>query len=438
MALVAALSVLGLTVSLSLSRPTIGRIRIEPAFAAIIGALVTVSAGLLPWPALFSTLEFLSLPVLTIVSLMVITLIAEMAGFFRLLAWRIAKAAKGDGLRLFTYLFFTGTITGTLFTNDAAVLIFTPMVYHLIEEIADDSWEAANKVPYYFAVLYVANLVGAFIVSNPINIIVSGWFGIGFTEYAVWMIIPAVVSMIVTYYGMRIFFRRSIPKRCLAEPQSEVKTASSGFMITAGVVLVLTLLGFFSEGLTGIPAGYVAAVAAIVLAIVHQTLGRGSLVRVAKGIGWDAIIFVVGIFIVVSGLRNAGFTNIIGNIIMKALGSGEQTATFATGFIAEGCSAFMNNHPVAGIMAMAIRDLSLADISTRLLAFSALIGGDLGPKMLPIGSLAALMWFRILRSKGVEISYWQYIKLGVPVTLAAILLSILTLNLEYFIYLFFK
>jgi arsenical pump membrane protein len=437
-ALVAALSVLGLTVSLSLSRPTIGRIRIEPAAAAVIGALVTVCAGLLPWPSLSSTLEFLSLPVLTIVSLMVITLIAEMAGFFQLLAWRIARAAKGDGLRLFTYLFFTGTITGTFFTNDAAVLIFTPMVYHLIEEIADDSWKAANKVPYYFAVLYVANLVGAFIISNPINIIVSGWFGIEFVEYAVWMVIPAVVSMVVTYYGIRIFFRRSIPKKCREEPQIEVKTASSGFMITAGVVLVLTLLGFFSEGLTGIPAGYVAAVAAIVLAILHQTLGRGSLVKAAKGIGWDAIIFVVGIFIVVSGLRNAGFTNIIGNIIMKALGSGEQTTTFATGFIAGGCSAFMNNHPVAGIMAMAIRDLSLTDISTRLLAFSALIGGDLGPKMLPIGSLAALMWFRILRSKGVEISYWQYIKLGVPVTLAAILLSILTLNLEYFIYLLFR
>lgn len=438
MALVAALSVLGLTVSLSLSRPTIGRIRIEPAAAAVIGALVTVSAGLLPWPALYSTLEFLSLPVLTIVSLMVITLIAEMAGFFQLLAWRIAKAAKGKGVRLFTYLFFTGTITGTLFTNDAAVLIFTPMVYHLIEEIADDSWKAVNKVPYYFAVLYVANLVGAFIISNPINIIVSGWFGIGFSEYAVWMIVPAVVSMVVTYYGLRIFFRRVIPKNCREEPQSEIKTASSGFMIASGLVLLFTLFGFFAEGLTGIPAGYVAAAAAIVLAAVHQTLGRGSLVKVVKGIGWDAIIFVVGIFIVVSGLRSAGFTDIIGNIIMKALGPGEQTATFAAGFIAGGCSAFMNNHPVAGIMAMAIRDLSLANISTRLLAFSALIGGDLGPKMLPIGSLAALMWFRILRSKGIEISYWQYIKLGVPVTLAAILLSILTLNLEYFIYLLFR
>ena len=433
--LIPAFLVLGLTVSLSLLRPSLGRIRIEPASAAIIGALVTVGAGLLPRPALYRTLGFLSLPVLTIVSLMVITLIAERAGFFKLLAWRIARAANGNGLKLFTYLFFMGTLTGTLFTNDAAVLIFTPMVYRLIEDVKGESWKTVNKIPYYFAVLYVANLVGAFVVSNPINIIVSGWFGIGFVEYALWMVPPAVVSMIVTYFGMRIFFRRWIPKKCRVQPQSEIKTGSSGFLIASGVVLLLTLLGFFAEQLTGIPAGYVAAGGAIALAIVHQTLGRGSLVEIVRGVGWDAIIFVVGIFIVVSGLRAAGFTDIIGNLIMQAMVPGTHVATFATGFIAGGCSAFMNNHPVAGMMAMAIRDLPLADVSTRVLAFSALIGGDLGPKMLPIGSLAALMWFRILRSKGVEISYWLYIKIGVPVTLAAILLSTLTLNLEYALYL---
>jgi Na+/H+ antiporter NhaD/arsenite permease-like protein len=89
--LIAAISVLGLTVSLSLSRPTIGRIRIDPAKAAVLGALITLGVGILPIPELIRTIEFLSLPVLTIVSLMTITLIAERAGCFRLLAWHIAK-----------------------------------------------------------------------------------------------------------------------------------------------------------------------------------------------------------------------------------------------------------------------------------------------------------------------------------------------------------
>jgi len=429
--LVLALCVLGLTVTRSLSRPSLGRFRIEPAGAAILGAVLTMAVGLLPGAALFRSLQFLSMPVLTIVSLMVITLVAERAGFFRLLAWRIARAANGSGLRLFTYLFFTGTITGTLFTNDAAVLIFTPMVYELIEEIGEESWTASNKIPYYFAVLYVANLVGAFVISNPINIIVSRWFNIGFVEYARWMVLPAVMSMIITYYGMRVFFRRSIPKKCRTEPKTRIKIENRGFLFTCGFVLLLTLFGFFTEQWTGIPVAFIAAAGALVLIVVNQTLGRGSVMPIAKGVGWDVIIFVIGIFIVVNGLRLSGFTHIIGDYIMKALIPGLNVSTYITGFIAAGCSAIMNNHPVANMMAIAIRDLPLADASTRILAFSALIGGDLGPKILPIGSLAALIWFRILRNKGVEISYWLYIKIGIPVTLLAIFFSTLILDIEY-------
>ena len=206
-----ALSILSLTIGLSLSRPRVGQVRIQPATAATFGATLTVAVGLLSPLEAWEVLEFLARPVLTIVSLMIITIVASQAGFFRILAWRLARSAGGNTRSLFARLFFAGTITGTLFTNDAAVLIFTPMVYQLVQEIQEPSWTDANRLPFYFAVLYVANLVGALVISNPINIIMAGWFEIGFVEYALWMTGPAIVSMVVTYVGLRIFFRNDLP-----------------------------------------------------------------------------------------------------------------------------------------------------------------------------------------------------------------------------------
>ena len=206
-----ALTILALTVTLALVRPTVGGRRLQPAYAALLGAALTLLTGLLTFDQVGGVLSFLGQPVLTIASLMAITLVAERAGLFRYLAWRMARAARGDARRLFTYIFVLGMCTGALFTNDAAVLIFTPMVFTLIEDVAEDSWDQRNKICYYFAVLYVANLVGPLVISNPINIIVSSYFGISFLEYAAWMLAPALVSIVVSYVGLRLYFRRSLP-----------------------------------------------------------------------------------------------------------------------------------------------------------------------------------------------------------------------------------
>ncbi len=211
MATLLAPAIFVITVALSLIRPRFGRFRVQPWSAAVFGTSLVVMTGILPVSEMATALSFIALPILTIASLMVITIIADRRGFFRYLAWKIAKSAGGSGRRLFTYLFFSGTVVGTFFTNDAAVLIFTPLVYQLVEEIDDGSWTIENKIPYYFAVLYVANLVGGFVISNPINIMVSSWFNIGFLTYASWMMLPAIVSMVATYASLLFIFRRAIP-----------------------------------------------------------------------------------------------------------------------------------------------------------------------------------------------------------------------------------
>jgi arsenical pump membrane protein len=237
--------------------------------------------------------------------------------------------------------------------------------------------------------------------------------------------------MIVTYFGLVVFFRRSIPATYRVPTSMEPSPQEHGLRVVTAGVLIATLIGLFSQPWSGIPTAFIAATGAIVLLLLYHFLGAKRTGSVIAEVGWDAVIFVVGIFIVANALRAVGLTDTIGVLLIAAAGVGQQAGNFAAGLIAAVSSAIMNNHPTAGIMALAIGDLPLDDVTRQGMALAALIGGDLGPKMLPMGSLAALLWFRILRSRGVEISYWQYVKLGVPVTMAALVLSLSVLALEY-------
>jgi arsenical pump membrane protein len=280
----------------------------------------------------------------------------------------------------------------------------------------------------------VANVVGALVISNPINLIVCTFFKISFLDYAAWMALPALVSIVTTYTGLRLYFRRTIPARFRPLEAPATPAPYGRFMAVCGIVLVVTLVSFFSEGLTGVPTWLTAVAGAAVLLALQAARDQSDYAHIVRGIGWDVIVFVVGIFIVANGLRNVGLTAQVGQFLRSAGGSNPVGLNHATGFTASVFSSVMNNHPTADMMAMVIRDLDVAPLDRKMLVFSALIGGDLGPKMLPIGSLAALLWFRILRQRGVHVPYSLYIRIGIPVTLAAIFLSIMALNLELLLY----
>jgi arsenical pump membrane protein len=430
----ASYSVLGLTVYLAIKRPKIGKVRLHHAQAGIIGASLVVVLGIVSMQQLKMAMELLSLPVITIVSLMTIVLVAEQAGLFDVITRMIAKTAGGDPKKLFTLLFFSGTLTGTLFTNDAAILIFTPLVFSLVEEVQTD-WQGSNKLPFYFGVLYVANLVGALVIANPINIVVARIIGIDFISYACWMMAPAVLSMIASYIGLRLFFRKSFPTSCKIPVRTEARVESRAFLRVCAVVLVLTLIGFFTQGITGIPVWAVASAGALISLVARGLLaGEKSLKPIVKGIGWDVLVFLVGIFIVVLGARNAGLAENVRKLLAWFGGGNFYQLTFATGFVAAFSSALFDNHPTANIMSWVIRDFNLPHLQTKFLAFAALIGGDLGPRMSPIGSLAALMWLRLLRDRGVNIPYRYFLRINVPVTLVTVLLSIIVLSIEIAIF----
>jgi arsenical pump membrane protein len=198
----------------------------------------------------------------------------------------------------------------------------------------------------------------------------------------------------------------------------------------AGAILVVALLAFFLGEPLGVATWIVAAIGALTLLAATALLDRPGLTPVVRGVGWDVIIFVTGIFIISVGLRNAGLTALL-TARISAAGADLLDLTATTALLAAALSAVLNNHPTANLMALAIEELPGASLQVKkLVALSALIGGDLGPKMLPVGSLAALLWLRLLAARGISIPVARYVAIGVPVTLFALLLAVWALNLE--------
>src|SRR3954469_12337011 len=118
----ASIPILLLTCGLALAKPKFGQYRIRQGLAGLLGAALTLATGAITLPQFAATASFLFAPAVTIISLMALTLVAEKAGLFRLMTRQSALNAGCDGKKLFAYIFVLGTVTGTVFTNDAAML----------------------------------------------------------------------------------------------------------------------------------------------------------------------------------------------------------------------------------------------------------------------------------------------------------------------------
>ncbi len=414
------------TVYLSLAQPTIAGWRLHHGWAAVAGAsLMLIVLPGSPWALIGSSMAILLRPIMTIISLMVITLVAQQAGLFDRLLQAVLRLACGDGRRLFFWLFWAGVLTGALFTNDAAVLILTPMVCLMLRNAP-----GLSPLPFLFAVLNIANLVAAFVISNPINIVVAHYFGIDFLDYAAWMFFPAMAAAISTYVVLRWYFRREISASRLPEAPATRKSLSPFARWCAGLIAVIVLAAFLGPRI-GVPLWVVMSSGACLLLLIGRVMVGLDPLGVARGVAWDVLVFVVGFFILVNGLRASGISGHIG-VLLHLAGEEPIRLVFSTGVVAALSSALMNNHPTAYLMALTIGDLGVSPWLQKVLAFAQLIGGDLGPKMLPIGSLAALLWFRILRDHGITVPYRLYVKIGVPVTLIALFLALSVLAAEMY------
>ncbi|EFA8424093.1 arsenite efflux transporter membrane subunit ArsB, partial [Escherichia coli O157] len=199
---------------------------------------------------------------------------------------------------------------------------------------------------------------------------------------------------------------------------------------TGWVVLLLLLVGFFVLEPMGIPVSAIAAVGAAVLFAVAKK-GHGiNTGKVLRGAPWQIVIFSLGMYLVVYGLRNAGLTDYLSDVLNELADKGLWAATLGTGFLTALLSSIMNNMPTVLIGALSIDGSTATGVIKEAMIYANVIGCDLGPKITPIGSLATLLWLHVLSQKNMTITWGYYFRTGIVMTLPVLFVTLAALALR--------
>lgn len=366
----------------------------------------------------------------TFIAVIIISLVLDEAGFFEWTALHVARWGRGNSGRLFAYMILLGAVVSALFANDGAALILTPIVIAMLVALR---FSPASTLAFVMAAGFIADTASLpLVVSNLVNIVSADFFQIGFGEYASIMWPVNIVSVAATLLMLWLFYRKDIPAsydpHALEQPQNAIRdraTFRAGWWI-----LGFLLVGLFALEPLGIPISAVAAVCAAVLLVIA---GKGSIIstrQVLANAPWQVVLFSLGMYLVIYGLRNAGLTEALSSLLNTFASHGLWSATLGTGLTAALLSSIMNNMPSVLIGALSIQGSEASGVVQQAMIYANVIGCDLGPKITPIGSLATLLWLHVLAQKGIRITWGYYFRVGCVLTFPILIATLAALAMR--------
>jgi arsenical pump membrane protein len=390
---------------------------------AIAGGAISILLGLTTLGDLSIVWNIVWNATFTFISVIVITLVFDEAGFFEYIAIRIARFAAGNSIRLFLLVMLLTAAVSALFANDGAALVLTPIVVAMASKIGMDR---KGTLAFVMAVGFVADTGSIpLVVSNLVNIVSASYFHITFIDYASAMLIPDVVSVIASISLIMLLYRRSIqPVYNHSElPDPSLSIRDPIIFRLAVPIIVMLVVAYSVGGFFNLPVAAVAVPFAAIVLLLARKGRRIDTKKILKEAPWQIVLFSFGMYVVVFGLGRAGLTQLVSSAISAALTFGGPLPMVLTGFLFSFMAAVMNNMP-----SVMIGNLALAHAAGgQSLIYANVIGNDIGPKFTPIGSLATLLWLYTLeRKNSIKIKPFYYVRVGLTVAVPVLFVTLLS------------
>ncbi|MFE6169246.1 arsenic transporter [Viridibacillus arvi] len=413
---------------------------INEAIPATIGAIIVLLSGSVSLTELGIITETISGAAITIMATIVMAIVLESFGFFNWVAEKLAERAKGSGIRLFWYVNLLCFLMTLFFNNDGSILITTPILVMLLNNMGLKNHQ---KIPYLLSGGLIATASSAPIgVSNIVNLIALKIVHMSLYAHTAMMFVPATLGLLLLVGLLFLRFKKDLPKIVptkvtgLSLPsyhplkQNSIYSSEkdrSKFMRNILLFVFAVRISLFVASFFSIPVSVMAVIGSLVLLGWRWAYLKVPPSDMLKKTPWYIIIFAFSMYIIIYGLNNIGLTDWLINFMRPMVSGSLLHTSVLMGVLLSVLSNIFNNHPALMVGTLTLTSMNLDLLSLKVAYLANVIGSDIGSLLLPMGTLATLMWMHIVRRGKVKITWWQYIKVTIVVIPPTVIFTLVIL-----------
>lgn len=365
-----------------------------------------------------------------LLGMMIIVGVIHKTGLFEFLAVRAIQLAKGRPRQAFVYILLLVAFASALLDNVTTILLAVPMTFMVAKYLK------VNAVPFILSEVFISNIGGAAtLIGDPPNIIIASKAGLDFNEFLIHMA-PMVLVVIAVIVPMLVLMFSKELKNTASDRVKVMELDAKSFITDRSLlnksvtVLAIVITAFVLHGVLHLEPSVIAMMGAGLLVLISKLKPE----QFARDVEWGTLVFFAGLFVMVGALVNVGALKVVADYIAAFVGEDGALAAGSIVIVSAIVSGIVDNIPYVASMTPVIHQLndSISSITNDGLWWALAFGADFGGNMTIVGASANVVAIGLAHANGIKISFWQFAKYGIPVTLVSTAMVLPYILIRYF------
>lgn len=400
--------------------------KVHRATASLAGAVILLATQVLTVDSAMAHVDVNTIGVL--VGMMLFVAVVKNSGLFEYIAIKSAKLTHGRPWAIMAVFAIITAVLSAFLDNVTTVLLVGPMT------LAITSILKVNPVPFLLTQILASNMGGtATLIGDPPNIMIGSEAGLGFSDFILNTAPVVVIIMAVSLVCFYLMFGRRLKvapedMQSVMELDENRAIKDKSLLIKSVVMIVLVVIGFMFHSALGMESCTIALLAAVIMMLI----GRQDVEEVILGVEWSTILFFIGLFVVVGGMEETGVIDQLATLLIGMTGGNMVMTMLIILWVSAVVSSFLDNIPFVATlipMILAIQSGSGMDVTPLWWALS--LGACLGGNGTLIGASANVVLSGISNKNGYPITFVSYLKVGFPMMILSIMISMVYLLLRF-------